>query len=162
MKMKTGFSKKLRYGGVTAALTAAIIAIVVIVNVIFSALAQKHLWYTDLTPELFFTLSENAITLMKEGDTSFEKSTSPIKKIDEFRAAAKAKNPALTDKELKVRIDKSPVIEYMATLNQKPSEYYIEQTRTLYDAMANEAGFGFSLDKYDEETGEAEYRFFKI
>ena len=48
----------------------------------------------------------------------------------------------------------------MKTLNQKPSEYYVEETRTLYDAMANEAGLGFSFDKYDEVTGEAEYRFF--
>ena len=102
--MKTGLTKKLRYGGVTAALTAGIIAIVIIVNIIFSALAQKHLWYTDLTPELFFTLSENAITLMKEGDTSFEKSTSPIKKIDEYRAAAKAKNPNVKDEDIRINI----------------------------------------------------------
>ena len=71
MKMKIGTSRKLRYGGVTAALTAAIIAIVIIVNVMFSALADKFLWYTDLTPELSFTLSENFIDLMKNGDDSF-------------------------------------------------------------------------------------------
>ena len=91
MKMRTGMGRKLRYGGVTAALTAAIIAIVVIVNVIFSALAQKNLWYSDLTPELIFTLSENCITLMKDGDTSFENSSSPIEMVDTFRAEAVAK-----------------------------------------------------------------------
>ena len=104
MKMNTGMGRKLRYGGVTAALTAAIIAIVIIVNVIFSALSQKLLWYSDLTPELFFTLSENCITLMKEGDTSFEKSTSPIKKIDEFRAAAKAEDPNAKDEDIMINI----------------------------------------------------------
>lgn len=104
MKMNTGLNKKLRYGGVTAALTAAIIAIVIIVNVIFSALAQKNLWYSDLTPELFFTLSENAITLMEEGDSSFEKSTSPIKKIDEYRAAAKAADPNARDEDIMINI----------------------------------------------------------
>ena len=104
MKMNTGMSRKLRYGGVTAALTAAIIAIVIIVNIIFSALSQKLLWYSDLTPELFFTLSENCITLMKEGDTSFEKSTSPIKKIDEFRAAAKAEDPNAKDEDIMINI----------------------------------------------------------
>lgn len=104
MKMKTGMGKKLRYGGVTALLTAAIIAIVIIVNVIFSALAQKNLWYTDLTPELFFTLSENCVTLMNEGDSAFEKSTSPIKKIDEYRAAAKAADPNFKDKDIVINI----------------------------------------------------------
>jgi hypothetical protein len=104
MKMKTGLGRKLRYGGVTAVLTAAIIAIVIIVNVIFSALAQKHLWYTDLTPELFFTLSENCITLMKEGDSAFEKSTSPIKKIDEYREAAKKENPDAVGKDIRINI----------------------------------------------------------
>ena len=104
MKMKTGLGRKLRYGGVTAVLTAAIIAIVIIVNIIFSALAQKNLWYTDLTPELFFTLSENCITLMNEGDSAFEKSTSPIKKIDEYRAAAKAENPDAKDEDIMINI----------------------------------------------------------
>ena len=104
MKMNTGMGRKLRYGGVTAALTAAIIAIIIIVNIIFSALSQKLLWYSDLTPELFFTLSENCITLMKNGDTAFEKSTSPIKKIDEFRAAAKAENPDAKDEDIMINI----------------------------------------------------------
>ena len=83
-----------------------------------------------------------------------------LKNLYEVEEAPQVLHTELSDTELKVRIDKSPVIEYMATLNQKPSVYYIEQTRTLYAAMADEAGFGFSLDKYDEETGEAEYRFF--
>ena len=109
MKMKTGMGRKLRYGGVTAALTAAIIAIVIIVNVIFSALAQKNLWYSDLTPELIFTLSENCVTLMKEGDTAFENSSSPIEMVDTFRteavnsavAALKAERPDVSEDELK-------------------------------------------------------------
>ena len=133
MKMNTGLSKKLRYGGVTAALTAAIIAIVIIVNVIFSALAQKNLWYTDLTPELFFTLSENAITLMKEGDTSFEKSTSPIKKIDEFRAAAKAKNSELTDEELKdnIRINIIFCNDQLTWTEDTAQRYVLETAKQL-------------------------------
>ena len=68
----------------------------------------------------------------------------------------------LTDTELRVRIEKSPVIEYMNTLGKRPSRYYVEETRTLYASMADEAGLGFSLDRYDDETGEAEYRFFVI
>ena len=83
-----------------------------------------------------------------------------LKNLYEVEEASEVLHTILTDNELCVVIDKSPVIEYMHSLNQKPSEYYIEETRTLYAAMANEAGLGFSLDKYNEETGEAEYRFF--
>ena len=83
-----------------------------------------------------------------------------LERLYEVEEASEVLHTELTDTELKVRIDKSPVIEYMHSLGKEPSEYYIEQTRTLYDAMAEEAGLGFSLDKYDEATGEAEYRFF--
>ena len=67
MKFNKANSKKLRYGGVTAVLTALIIVAVLIVNVIFSALAQKLIWYKDLTPELLFTLSDNCVDLLKNG-----------------------------------------------------------------------------------------------
>ena len=50
----------MRYGGVTVALTALIIAAVVIVNVIFSALSQRFLWYVDMTPDRCFTKASNA------------------------------------------------------------------------------------------------------
>ncbi len=78
----------------------------------------------------------------------------------EVEEASEVLHTALTDNELRVRIDKSPVIEYMHTLGKEPSEYYVEETRTLYASIAEASGLGFSLDKYDEKTGEAEYRFF--
>ena len=83
-----------------------------------------------------------------------------LDKLYEVEEASEVLHTALTDTELKVRIDKSPVIEYMHSLGKEPSKYYSEETRTLYAVMANEAGLGFSLDMYDEKTGEAEYRFF--
>lgn len=91
MKMsRNGLGRRLRHGGVSLALTAAIIAIVILVNIIFSALAGKLLWYTDLTPELLFTLSDNCIDLIENGDPAFAAngSTSPVDKIDQFRAEA--------------------------------------------------------------------------
>ena len=83
-----------------------------------------------------------------------------LEHLYEVEEAPEVLHTALTDTELKVKIDKSPVIEHLASLNQVPCEYHVEQTRTLFGTMAEEAGFGFSLDKYDEKTGEAEYRFF--
>ena len=66
----------------------------------------------------------------------------------------------LSENELRVRIDKCPVIAYARSLNQELSEYYIEQTRTLYDAIAQASGLGFRLEKYDQD-GAAEFVFFK-
>ena len=93
MKIKAENSRKLRYGGVTAVLTALIIAAVIVFNVIFTALGRKFLWYADLTPELFFTLSENCVDLIENGDPTFEESTSPIQMVDKMRAEKRAHAP---------------------------------------------------------------------
>ena len=53
-------SRKFKYGSVATAFTIAFIAIVVIFNIIFTALAQKYMWYIDMTEEQVFTLSEEA------------------------------------------------------------------------------------------------------
>lgn len=104
MKLKPQNSRKLRYGGVTAALTALIIAGVIIVNVIFSALAGKFLWYTDLTPELLFTLSDDCINLLRDGDPEVPNSSSPIQKIDEIRAEKRAEDPDFRDEDFMLTI----------------------------------------------------------
>lgn len=108
MKLKASSSRKLRYGGVTAVLTALIIAAVIVVNVIFTALAGKFLWYADLTPELFFTLSDNCVDLIKNGDSNFENSTSPIAMVDkmraEKRAEAEAKGEEFRDEDLMIKL----------------------------------------------------------
>ncbi len=106
MKMKTSTARKLRYGGVSAALTAIIIAIVIVGNVAFTALAEKLLWYTDLTPTVEFTLSEECITVFEKGDTSFEGVSktdggAPLAKIDEVRENLRKENPDMSEKEIK-------------------------------------------------------------
>ncbi len=63
-------SRKFRHGSTAAILTVFVIAAVVIINVIFTALAQKYMWYTDMTTEKLYTLSDAAIELL---GTSFEK-----------------------------------------------------------------------------------------
>lgn len=104
MKLKSGSSRKLRYGGVTVALTTLIIAAVIIVNVIFTALAQKFLWYADLTPELLFTLSDNCIELIEKGDERYEQSFSPIEMVDKARAERRAADPNFKDEDLMIRM----------------------------------------------------------
>ncbi len=59
-------SRKFKYGSVATAFTVAFIAIVVIFNVIFTALARKYNWYIDLTAEQVYTLSEEAKELLSD------------------------------------------------------------------------------------------------
>ena len=61
---------------------------------------------------------------------------------------------------LTVTVDKSPVIEFMRSLNQEPSRYYIEETRTLYAAVADACGLDFELDYYNEDGG-TRFKFIK-
>lgn len=86
MKMNKLNSRKLRYGSVSVVITALIIAVVVMANVIFTALAEKNLLRLDLTPEELYSLSEDFINLIENGDAAYEKSTeAPIAKIDQYR-----------------------------------------------------------------------------
>lgn len=86
MKMNKFNGRKLRYGSVSVVITALIIAVVVMVNFIFTALAQKEWFKLDLTPETLYTLSDDFINLIENGDAAYEKSTeAPIAKIDQYR-----------------------------------------------------------------------------
>ena len=91
MKKTSVNSRKLRYGGVTAALTALIIAAVIVFNVIFSALATRFTWYIDMTPDFLYTLSDQCKSLIRDGDATFD-TTSPIEMVDKIREENKAYN----------------------------------------------------------------------
>ncbi len=58
---KSILSRRFRYGGAAAALTAAIIVVVILLNALFSLLANKFIWYTDLTSEGLYSLSDAAV-----------------------------------------------------------------------------------------------------
>ncbi len=51
-------SRKFRYGSVSVTLTCLFIAAIIIFNVIFSALAEKFMWYIDMTSEELYTVSD--------------------------------------------------------------------------------------------------------
>ena len=59
-------SRKFKYGSTATLFTIAFIAIVVVFNVIFTALANKYMWYIDMTGEQVFTLSEEAREIMSD------------------------------------------------------------------------------------------------
>lgn len=83
-----------------------------------------------------------------------------IEKVYETEEASDVLHTELNDDSLTVIIDKSPVIEYMRGLNQEPSEYYIEETRTLYDVIAKMSGYKFNLEYYNED-GATKFTFTK-
>jgi len=58
--------KKLRFGGISVALTAFVIAAVVLLNVLFYSLATNFRWYADMTSEALFTLSDECKTLIND------------------------------------------------------------------------------------------------
>lgn len=84
MKKTSVNSRKLRYGGVTAALTALIVAAVIVGNIIFSMLAARFTWYIDMTPDLLFTLSDECKDLIRNGDEEFD-TASAIERVDQIR-----------------------------------------------------------------------------
>lgn len=64
--MKKSFfqSKKFKYGAVSHGITALVIILAVILNVLFSNLASRFRWYSDMTNSNLFTLSEEIKTMV--------------------------------------------------------------------------------------------------
>ena len=76
-----------------------------------------------------------------------------IEKVYEIEESAHLLTCKLSEGKLKVTVEKSPVIEYMHSLGKEPTEYYIEETRTLYSVIASECGYSFNLEYYNEDGG---------
>ena len=93
MKKFSFNSRKFRYGGVTAALTALVIVIVIVANIAISTLGAYLNWYTDMTPHFLFTLSDECKDLIRNGDDEFD-TTSPIEMVEKIRAENRAYNEA--------------------------------------------------------------------
>jgi ABC-type uncharacterized transport system. len=61
MNKSFALTKKFRYGSVATVFTVMFVAVVIVMNVITTALANKYLWYIDMTKEQIFSLSQEAI-----------------------------------------------------------------------------------------------------
>ena len=83
-----------------------------------------------------------------------------LQKTYEIEEASELLHTEIETNKLSVTIDKCPAIAYMHTLGKEPSECYIEQTRTLYGALAEFCGFGFELVYYNDD-GKAKFVFTK-
>ncbi len=89
-------TKKFRYGSVSVALTVVIIAAVILVNAIFTALSNKFLWYIDMTPDELYTLSDEAKDLLSDMDSSREVTVTFCTEKDEMEADGTMRFPLYT------------------------------------------------------------------
>jgi len=83
-----------------------------------------------------------------------------LEKLYLAEEASEVLHTELTENSLIVEVDRCPAIAFMHSLGQEPSQYYIEETRTLYDEIASTAGLTFTLQKYDAD-GAAQFTFTK-
>ncbi len=59
-------NKKLRYGTLSAVVTALFLAVIIMFNVVFSTFAQKNLWYIDMTSDGVYTLSDECVDILRD------------------------------------------------------------------------------------------------
>ena len=62
--MKFLHTKKFRHGSISLALTVVVIAAVILLNTLVTALSEKYLWYIDMTPGPDYDLTDSARALM--------------------------------------------------------------------------------------------------
>ena len=83
-----------------------------------------------------------------------------IEKLYKTEESLELVSLSLSENELSVKISESPAIRHLRATGTEPCKYYVEQTRTLYSAMADSLNLCFNLDYYDD-SGKAEFRFTK-
>lgn len=72
MNKSTFSSRKFKYGSLSFIMTCVIIAAVMLFNGVFKMLADKYLWYTDLTRDEIYTLSSAAVEALQNVDKDVE------------------------------------------------------------------------------------------
>ena len=68
-------SRRMRYGSMTVYLTVTLIAALVLLNVIFYALAGYYGWYVDMTPEKVYSVSELCESLLEDAIADAEEAS---------------------------------------------------------------------------------------
>ena len=71
-KTKIAQVKQLRYGSTSTAITLLVTAVVILFNAMFSDLAGKNLWYSDMTSASVFSLSDDAIAYLDTVDAPID------------------------------------------------------------------------------------------
>ena len=66
--MKKSFirNRKVRYGSITLVLTVLVIAVTVLTNAVFGVLTKRFLWYTPMTSEGSYDVTDNCFALLEK------------------------------------------------------------------------------------------------
>lgn len=72
-------SRRMRYGSMTVYLTITLIAALVLLNVIFYALAGYYGWYVDMTPEKVYSVSDLCRDLLADAINDAESEGEPVR-----------------------------------------------------------------------------------
>lgn len=88
MKFQNGLGKKWKHGSASVALTAAVIAAVILINLLVGVLCADNLWFIDLTPEKVSATSGQArsFKMYKLTDTTKNLLASTLKDASESRS----------------------------------------------------------------------------
>ncbi len=76
-----------------------------------------------------------------------------IENIYEIEEASELLHTEICADKLTVTVDRCPAIEYMHSLGKEPSEYFIEETRTVYAVIAGLCSLDFKLEYYNTDGG---------
>ena len=96
-------SKKFRYGSLSLSLTIVLIAAVILFNAIIGALARRYGWYSDMTPQRLYTLSDEAKTYLDTMDTDKEVEIIFCTPADTMEATAGARDVLETARDIERR-----------------------------------------------------------
>ncbi len=164
-------NKKLRYGSISVAFTAAFIAAIIMVNVLFSAFASKYLWYIDMTPETLYTLSDECVELLKDikspvkiifcDDPDVLEKTDNTRLVYNTARQLEEKLDYITVETINVIKDRSAVTQYQttATTEIKTTDVIIE-SGTEFRKISLQAFYTFSnSNSTDPWAYNAESRF---
>ena len=132
MKLKASTGRKLRYGGTSVALTAVIIAVVIILNVLFSLLVQRYGLYVDLTPDLHFTISDECYDLIGKIDANDDTDT-PIEMVEKFRKENDKYNADAKKENADIAKLNAEAKKINDVINEKLEELIEEQNKSKAD-----------------------------
>ena len=160
MKLKASTGRKLRYGGTSVILTAAIVAVVVVINVLFTLLVQRYGLYVDLTPDLHFTISDECYDLIGKVDSKDDVDT-PIEMLEERRkeadkanADAKKANADIAKYNESARKNNEAINEYLEELTEKLNKGKKDSEKITYvpyeEYKPYEEYLQYSYDNKDE------------
>lgn len=102
-------------------------------------------FYTRLVNKI----RENGLSAMKEH----------IENIYAIERASDDLTIDLTDDVLSVKVAKCPALSYFKTMGYTPCKWYSWTTSVVNETIAADAGYKFTMESYNEDTGAAAYRF---